>query len=249
MVELCIMRPPHRATSQSIAASIPADTRIYAVGDIHGRADLLMDAIARIDDDIARRPIHHAVEVYLGDYIDRGPDSKAVIDALAIRLVENRAVCLRGNHEALMEGFLRDHSFFHHWRQLGALQTLASYGIHPHNGETAAELRRRFLGAFPRTHELFLQCLHDGFCSGDFLFVHAGIRPGVPIEQQDVNDLYWIRGEFLESKLDHGKFIVHGHTPVPHPDIRNNRINIDTGAWKTGTLTCAAIEGTAILIL
>jgi serine/threonine protein phosphatase 1 len=187
--------------------------------------------------------------VYLGDYIDRGPDSKAVIDALAVRLVKSRAVCLRGNHEALMEGFLRDHAFFHHWQQLGALQTLASYGIHPHNGEAAADLRRRFLGALPRTHELFLQCLHDGFCCGDFLFVHAGIRPGIPIEQQDVNDLYWIRGEFLQSKLDHGKFVVHGHTPVPHPDIRTNRINIDTGAWKTGTLTCAAIEGTSILIL
>ena len=103
--------------------------RVYAVGDIHGRADLLVDAIARIDDDRARRPIEHAVEVYLGDYIDRGPDSKTVIDLLSVRLVNNRAVCLRGNHEALMEDFLRDPANLRSWLQLGGKQTLASYGV------------------------------------------------------------------------------------------------------------------------
>jgi len=240
---------PHPATPGSIAASTPANTRIYAVGDIHGRADLLMETIAHIDDDIRRRPIQYAAEVYLGDYIDRGPDSKAVIDALAVRMVENGAVCLRGNHEALMERFLQDHTAFEHWQQLGALQTLASYGVRPRNGDTPADLRRQFLAVFPRSHELFLQCLSNSYCCGDFLCVHAGIRPGIAIEQQDANDLIWIRREFLDSDRDHGKFIVHGHTPVPHPDIRQNRINIDTGAWKTGTLTCAAIEGSSILIL
>lgn len=117
------MRPPIAAHSQSLAATTPANTRIYAIGDIHGRADLLADAIARIDDDIARRPIRETVEVYLGDYIDRGPDSKAVIDLLSVRLVKNRAVCLRGNHEALMEDFLRDPANLHPWLQLGGLQT------------------------------------------------------------------------------------------------------------------------------
>ena len=107
MVEPRSMQSPHRLRSQPIAASTPADTRIYAVGDIHGRADLLLDTIARIEDDLRRRPIAYAVEVYLGDYIDRGPDSSTVIDALAIRMVENGAVCLRGNHEALMEHFLQ----------------------------------------------------------------------------------------------------------------------------------------------
>lgn len=243
------MRPIHPARSRAIAASTPAQTRIYAVGDIHGRADLLFEVIARIDDDIRRRPIQYAVEVYIGDYIDRGPDSKTVIDTLAVRMVERGAVCLRGNHEVLIESFLRDSGCFPQWQPLGALQTLASYDIRLRTGETAAALRRRFLDVFPRTHELFLQCLHDSYCCGDFLFVHAGIRPGIPIEQQDVNDLAWIRHEFLDSNQRHGKFIVHGHTPVPHPDIRHNRINIDTGAWKTGTLTCAAIEGTAMLIL
>jgi serine/threonine protein phosphatase 1 len=244
------MRPPSAAHSQSIAASTPADTRIYAVGDIHGRADLLIETIARIDDDLRRRPIEYAVEVYLGDYIDRGPHSKTVIDLLAVRLVENGAVCLRGNHEALLESFLQDPANFRHWQQLGGMQTLASYGVYPFSrNETEIDLHRRFLGVFPRAHELFLQCLRYGFCCGDFLFVHAGIRPGIPIEKQDIEDVLWIRHEFLNSAQDHGKFIVHGHTPVPHPDIRPNRVNIDTGAWHTGTLTCIAIEGTTILVL
>ncbi|MDB5610969.1 MAG: metallophosphoesterase [Bradyrhizobium sp.] len=244
------MRPPSASHSQSITASTPADTRIYAVGDIHGRADLLIETIARIDDDLRRRPIEYAVEVYLGDYIDRGPDSKTVIDLLAVRLVENRAVCLRGNHEALLESFLRDPANFHHWQQLGGMQTLASYGVYPvSRNETEFDLHRRFLSVFPRAHEVFLQCLRYGFCCGDFLFVHAGIRPNVPMEQQDIEDVLWIRHEFLNSAEDHGKFIVHGHTPVPHPDIRHNRVNIDTGAWHTGTLTCIAIEGTTILVL
>jgi serine/threonine protein phosphatase 1 len=149
----------------------------------------------------------------------------------------------------LMEEFLRDAAAFPHWQQLGALQTLASYGIHPRRDEAPADLRNRFLAVFPRLHELFLRRLQYGFSCGDFLFVHAGIRPGIPIERQDLNDLLWIRHEFLDSSQDHGKFIVHGHTPVSHPDIRSNRMDIDTGAWKSGTLTCAAIEGTTILIL
>jgi len=245
------MRPPSAPHPQSIAASTPADTRIYAIGDIHGRADLLIETIARIDDDVERRPIEHAVEVYLGDYIDRGPDSKTVIDLLAVRLVENRAVCLRGNHEVLMESFLRDPANLRPWLKLGGMHTLASYGVSARPGtiKTEIALHRRFRGAFPRAHELFLQCLRYGFYCGDFLFVHAGVRPGIPIEQQDLQDLLWIRHEFLDSAQDHGLVIVHGHTPVPHPDIRHNRINIDTGAWRTGTLTCIAIEGTTILVL
>jgi len=244
------MQQMSAAPSRSVNASAPADTRIYAVGDIHGRADLLSEITARIDDDIRRRPIAHTVEVYLGDYIDRGPHSRTVIDLLAVRLVANRAVCLRGNHEAVMEGFLQDPAIMQYWEPLGGMQTLASYGIELHDGtETALDLQRRFLVAFPRAHELFMQCLHNQFSCGDFLFAHAGIRPDIPIEQQDVNDLIWIRNEFLESALNHERFIVHGHTPVPHPDIRHNRINIDTGAWRTGTLTCIAIEGSTIMFL
>jgi serine/threonine protein phosphatase 1 len=231
------------------AASLPRDTRVYAVGDIHGRADLLDETIARIDEDLERRPTKYAIEVYLGDYVDRGPDSKSVIDLLAVRLVQNGAVCLRGNHEALMETFLQDPAELQSWLPLGALQTFASYGISLRSGATAADLHRSLVAALPRTHELFLQCLRDSFRCGDFLFVHAGIRPGLPIELQNSSDMLWIRDEFLNSRQDHGVFVVHGHTPVPHPDIHHNRINIDTGAWRSGTLTCIAIEGSAILVL
>lgn len=239
------------AHSPSFAASTPADTRIYAVGDIHGRADLLIETMERIDDDLARRPVARAVEIYLGDYIDRGPDSKGVIDLLATRLVVGNAVCLRGNHEDLMERFLRDPLALPAWLKLGGLQTLASYGVAPRHDavETSQELQRRFREAFPRTHMLFLKCLKPWISCGDYLFVHAGIRPAVPLERQSVADLLWIRDEFLKSTHDHGKLIVHGHTPVPHPEVHCNRINIDTGAWRTGTLTCAVLESSSIQFL
>jgi serine/threonine protein phosphatase 1 len=244
------MQQVSAASSRTVSASAPADTRIYAIGDIHGCADLVSEVMARIDDDIRRRPIAHTVEVYLGDYVDRGPHSSRVLDLLAFRLVANRAVCLRGNHEAVMEGFLQDPSILEHWVPLGGMQTLASYGIELRDDtETALDLHRRFLDVFPREHELVMRCLRNQFSCGDFLFVHAGIRPNVPIEQQDVNDLIWIRDEFLDSTRRHERLVVHGHTPVPHPDIKPNRINIDTGAWRTGTLTCIAIEGSTILFV
>jgi len=244
------MQQMSAAPSRSVSASTPADTRIYAVGDIHGRADLLSEIIARIDDDIRRRPVAHTLEVYLGDYVDRGPHSRSVMDLLAVRLVANRAVCLRGNHEAVMEGFLQDPAILQYWLPLGGMQTLASYGIELHDDtETANDLHRRFLDAFPREHELVMRCFRNQFSCGDFLFVHAGIRPDVPLDDQDPNDLIWIRDEFLDCTRSHERFVVHGHTPVPHPDIRSNRINIDTGAWRTGTLTCIAIEGSTILFL
>lgn len=242
-----------RHDSRATDAAVPPNTRVYAVGDIHGRSDLLAETIARIDDDVRRRPVEHVVEVYLGDYIDRGPDSSGVLDLLAVRLVRRHAICLRGNHEAILERFLRqDADTLYHWAKLGGLQTLASYDIVPRSRsetETPLAVQRSLLEIFPREHELFLQCLRNSFVCGDFLFVHAGIKPGVPMNQQDPEDLFWIRDEFLNSDLNHGKVIVHGHTPVDHPDIRENRINIDTGAWRTGVLTCIAIEGATVLVL
>src|SRR5439155_22061311 len=137
-------QPRVAATSRSRTAKTPPNMRVYAIGDIHGRADLLVDASARIDNDLARRPIEYAIEVYLGDYIDRGPDSKTVIDLLSVRLVKNRAVCLRGNHEALMEGFLRDPANLHPWLKLRGTQTLASYGVASRPGvESGMATKRR----------------------------------------------------------------------------------------------------------
>jgi serine/threonine protein phosphatase 1 len=245
------MQPVSAGNLLPFAASTPAETRIYAVGDIHGRADLLRETLERLDEDQWRRPIAYAVEIFLGDYVDRGPDSKGVIDLLAARLVQSHAVCLRGNHEELMESFLHEPSVVDSWLKLGGLQTLISYGVapRPSGTESGDDLRQRFCRAFPRTHQLFLQCLKPWVCCGDYLFVHAGIRPQVPFEQQTMDDLFWIREEFLSSSLHHGKYIVHGHTPVAHPDMRPNRINIDTGAWRSGILTCAIFEGTSVQFL
>jgi serine/threonine protein phosphatase 1 len=237
--------------SSQIAASTPADTRIYAVGDIHGRADLLAETMELIDDDLDRRPVLYAVEVYLGDYIDRGADSKGTIDLLAARLVRNNTICLRGNHEELLERFLSNPRVLESWLKLGGLQTLASYGVRlrPDRSEAPEVLHTRFRQAFPRAHTVFLKCLKPWICCGDYLFVHAGIRPQVPLDRQSMHDLLWIRDEFLNSTRHHGKCIVHGHTPVPHPDLRHNRINIDTGAWQSGTLTCVVLEGTSVQFL
>jgi serine/threonine protein phosphatase 1 len=241
--------PRSLSFSQSAKAALPPDTRIYAIGDIHGRADLLQETIARIDDDLRRRPIAYAGEVYLGDYVDRGADSKGVIDLLAVRLVQNHAICLRGNHEAMMEDFLHDAAVLDGWRKLGGLQTLSSYGVSPSRSATARDVQAAFRNVFPPAHNVFLRCLRNNIRCGDFLFVHAGIRPNVALDSQDPHDLMWIRDEFLNSTRDHGVYVVHGHTPVPHPDIRSNRINIDTGAWHTGVLTCIAIESSEILVL
>jgi serine/threonine protein phosphatase 1 len=229
----------------------PPATRIYAVGDIHGRADLLSDLTQRIDEDLHRRPIEHTVEVYIGDYIDRGTDSKTVIDILCQRLVHRHAICLRGNHEAILEDFLQDASVIHDWIRLGGLSTLSSYGVSIDQRAqlVPSELRQTFARKFPRTHDLFLQCLRDHYTCGDYLFVHAGIRPGVALEHQVQDDLIWIRNEFLQSTADHGWIVVHGHTPVTHPHVRSNRINIDTGAVFSGTLTCLVLEGATVSFL
>ncbi len=204
-----------------------------------------------IDADLWRRPIPQAVEIYLGDYVDRGPNSKEVMELLATRLVRNNAVCLRGNHEDMMEHYLRDPSILPSWLQLGAMQTLASYGVNLRRDREPGthDLHQSFRRAFPRTHALFLKCLKPWICCGDYLFVHAGIRPNVPLDRQRMEDLLWIREEFLESPHHHTKFVVHGHTPVAHPDLRHNRLNIDTAAWRSGTLTCVVLEDTSIQFL
>lgn len=231
-------------------ASTPANTRLYAVGDIHGRADLLAEMTARIDDDLRRRPVSYAVEIYLGDYIDRGDESKDVIDILCRRLVYRNAICLRGNHEALLEAFIEDAGAFQAWLNLGGRETLQSYGLHADPEDYAPEVwQAAFHATFPRTHSLFLQCLRNTYRCGDYLFVHAGIRPGVPLAQQTQEDMTWIRSEFLSSTTDHGYIVVHGHTPVARPEIYGNRINIDTGAVRSGMLTCIALEGSSMLIL
>jgi serine/threonine protein phosphatase 1 len=229
---------------------LPEGIRIYALGDIHGRSDLLKEMFAVIDADLARNPIHRPIEVFLGDYIDRGPYSAHTLDLLIERSLYRETVFLKGNHEAYFLEVLRDPAKLEGWRQFGGLQTLMSYGIQPTLNPDASEqadLISALTDVIGRDHLNFLQGLKPSFVCGDFFFVHAGVRPGIPLNEQLETDLLWIRNEFLDSDENFGKFIVHGHTPVREPDIRPNRINIDTGAYATGNLTLLTIQGSSML--
>jgi serine/threonine protein phosphatase 1 len=220
------------------------NSRLYAIGDIHGRLDLLERAIAAIERDVAEHGAD-ALTVTLGDYVDRGPKSRGVLDRLAANPFPTPYVALKGNHEALLESFLADPTIGLQWRRLCGLETLHSYGV-PVSGmmigrnlDDAAEGLR---AALPAQHTDFLKSLKTSHLHGKYFLCHAGVRPGVPLEAQDENDLLWIRDEFLRSKTDFGKIVVHGHTPIEHPEVLPNRINIDTGAFATGQLTCVALD-------
>jgi len=230
----------------------PGGVRIYAIGDIHGRADLLEDALKRIDTDLANSPTSVSIEVFLGDYIDRGPESRRVLDQLVARKRAHQTVFLKGNHETLLMDFIVDPTILVAWERLGGLETLMSYGVVPSINsdhfsqvQLAADLGR----TLPESHRAFLADLKSSFTCGDFFFVHAGVRPGIPLAKQKEEDLLWIRDDFLVCEDDFSKIIVHGHTPVRQPDIRSNRINIDTGAYVTGQLTCLRLEDEEIRLI
>jgi serine/threonine protein phosphatase 1 len=225
---------------------LPGGVRVYAVGDVHGRADLLAQLLSQIDAHVVQNPVLRPIEVFVGDYVDRGLNSRGVIDLLISRRNSHETILLKGNHEKYIFDFLRDPKTWNRWRQYGGLETLLSYGLRPQtesNSTDQEELARTFADRLPREHLLFLSCLETSFTLGDFFFVHAGVKPGIPLDQQAEKNLLGIRDEFLRSKVDFGKYIVHGHTPVGEPDIRANRANIDTGAFVTGRLTCLVIEG------
>jgi serine/threonine protein phosphatase 1 len=227
-------------------ARLPKGLRVYAIGDVHGRIDLLDDLLARIDADRARYPAAgRAIEVFLGDYVDRGPSSCAVIDRLIERARISDTIFLKGNHEAFVLDFLKEPGVLNNWRLYGGLDTLMSYGLSPSftaDASQDAKLAGALKQAMPSSHFGFLSGLVLSFTRGDFFFVHAGVRPGVPLSQQREDDLLWIREDFLLCEDDFGKIVVHGHTPVMEPDVRPNRINIDTGAYATGKLTCLILE-------
>ncbi len=216
--------------------SVPPGRRVYAIGDIHGRADLLDAMLALIADDAGDVP---ATLVFLGDYVDRGPDSAAVIARLLGGLPEGwEGVALMGNHERLMlDCWTGDRKAAAIWRGNGGDATLASYGIVP-GDDVAAALDAHV----PPAHLAFLRALPLMHRIGDYLFVHAGIRPGVALDRQDPRDLMWMREPFLSSEADHGAVVVHGHSPGVEPCVRPNRIGIDTTAFASGVLTCLALE-------
>jgi serine/threonine protein phosphatase 1 len=225
---------------------LPDGLRVYAVSDVHGCADQLKAVFAAIDHHLRQAPKVRALHVFLGDYIDRGPASRQTIDLLIERGRQHETVFLKGNHEMVMFDVLRNTERMQAWKELGGVQTLLSYGLKPKlkaDHDERQALIESLRDAMPASHRRFFAELKPSFCCGDFFFVHAGVRPGVPLTEQREEDLLWIRDEFLQSDEDFGKFIVHGHTPVTKPDLRANRINIDTGAYATGILTLLTIEG------
>lgn len=239
-----------RPTKAILKPRLPDGVRIYAISDIHGCAHLLRQMLAVIDADVAHSRPRHAIEVYLGDYIDRGPDSFSTLDLLIKRSQRGNTVFLKGNHEALLSAVFRNPSRMTDWFQIGGMQTLMSYGLSPSpnpDDEEQIALTRELAAALPAQHREFLQRLRLTFTCGDFFFVHAGVRPGIPLLEQRETDLLWIRDEFLRSQRHFGKYIVHGHTPVRNAEVLTNRANIDTGAYATGNLTLLSIQGSRLL--
>jgi len=232
-------------------SKLPAGSRVYAIGDVHGRIDLLQETLTKIDRHRSAYPTDKAIEVLLGDYVDRGPSSFDVIELLSTR-VGDGFICLRGNHEAFLLDFLQDPRVLTPWQHCGGLETLLSYGIEPPlnpSPKDQEKLAASLANRLPAHHHKFLISLPLSFTLGDYFFVHAGVRPGIDLSHQSAEDLLWIRDDFLSYQGSFGKIVVHGHTPVSEPEIHNNRINLDTAAFATGNLTCAVLEDDHIMFL
>ena len=229
-----------------VATAIPAGERVYAIGDIHGRADLFETMIARIDaDDAARTPAQTTV-IVLGDLVDRGPDSAAVI-ALAREWGHRRTVrLLQGNHEEMFLNAFEDEGTLRHFLRFGGRETLLSYPITPEEYQrtTLEELQVLMAERVPMADVEFMRGMENLIRIGDYVFVHAGIRPGVPLEDQSLPDLRWIRGEFLDDRTPRDFAVVHGHTITSTPELHPWRIGIDTGAFASGQLTAIGLEAT-----
>lgn len=245
-----LRRPEPEAAPSGLR--IPPGTRVYAVGDVHGRRDLLARLCGMIERDLERAAPQEATIVFLGDYVDRGPDSRGVLDYFLSTPLPAKAVFLRGNHEAMLLDFLFDPEVGLLWRRFGGIETLHSYGIDVADfrlGQNLDAASRRLAETLPAIHRDFLDRLPLSYELGSFFFCHAGIRPGVPIAQQREEDLLWIRDEFNDSNADFGCVVVHGHTPGEEPVVRPNRIGVDTGAYITGRLTCAVLDSAGLSFL
>ena len=225
----------------------PKNHRAYAVGDVHGCLDLLDRLLARIEDEVTRAPRRKTSLVFLGDLIDRGPSSAQVIERLKDYSLPGVSThFIMGNHEEVMLRVIGgDADLLSSWLKFGGAETLRSYGLDPvaiarlAPSKVAVELA----AAIPADHVQFLESFADSISFGDYLFVHAGIRPGVELSQQSCTDLRWIREPFLGDTSDHGLVVVHGHTISNAVEVTANRIGIDTGAYCTGTLSALAIDG------
>lgn len=246
-----LLRRPR--TGETAPKALPEGVRVYAVGDIHGHLELLLEMMDMIAEDLRLAPHPAPVEVFLGDLVDRGPDSRGVVEALAAAPPEGRTrVCLKGNHEQALIDFLGDAEEFLRLADFGGIETLASYGLPfallaPDADPEAAHAA--LLERCPQHHLAFLKGLPVSHRIGEVLFAHAGIRPGVPLEEQSEEDLIWIREPFLRHPGPLPVRVVHGHTPVREPTVLPHRINVDTGAFATGRLTCAVLEGSEVRFL
>jgi serine/threonine protein phosphatase 1 len=229
------------------APSIPIGQRAYIVGDIHGRHDLLRILHEQVQADSSDYGGAKRI-VYLGDYIDRGHESKNVVEELISHpLPEFERVFLKGNHEDALLSFLTDFNAARDWFQFGGEATVFSYGVSMPPGTRSdnmlKDIQASLNTAIPETHIQFFNALRTSYEIDDYLCVHAGIDPGRPLDRQRDEDLMWIRDEFLWSKKDHKKIIVHGHSISETPDVQINRIGIDTGAYYSNRLTCLVLEG------
>jgi serine/threonine protein phosphatase 1 len=246
-----------RRVSANIAAnrsfSGPAGKRLYAVGDVHGRLDLLDTLLEQIRADLSERPIEVAAVVFLGDLIDRGPDSAGVVERLsALADFPSKFLFLLGNHEEMLLRVLAaEPGVAYDWLEFGGDTCVESYGLLPAALKAMDEeqIARTMADAIPAAHVRFIEAFGDTFSFGDYLLVHAGIRPGVAIEDQQPHDLRWIRRPFLSDAHDHGVMVVHGHTISNGVDRRPNRLGIDTGAYQTGVLTAAVVEENVLRFL
>ncbi len=223
--------------------------RLYAIGDIHGRLDLLIEMLARILNDLKWRPHPYPLVIFLGDYMDRGPESRGVLEFLIdVKASDLPARFLLGNHDSYIRAYLHDPDWYdrtYHWLHdnMGGNRTLASYGVPDAAWESPRATHEAFAAAFPDDHMAFLDACELKIRIGGYVFAHAGIRPGVPLEAQDPDDLIWIREPFLTSTEDFGFKVVHGHTIVPQVEHHPNRIAVDTGAIRTGQLSCVILQG------
>lgn len=227
---------------------VPAAHRVYAIGDIHGRVDLLRRLHGMILEDAAGAAAERQTVIYLGDYIDRGMNSREVIDLLLDNpLPEFESVHLLGNHEEFVLDFASSLRSARMWLHNGGDTTLHSYGVEVpdvvHRDQDLEDARDDFFTRMPPSHMAFLRGLRLCHEVGDYFFVHAGVKPGVPLDRQKPQDLVWIRDEFLQSEADFGKVVVHGHTIGRDVDMRSNRIGIDTGAYNSGVLSCLVLQG------
>jgi serine/threonine protein phosphatase 1 len=237
-----------RRPDAAIDARVEGGSRVYALGDLHGRADLLKTAFAAIDRDRRSSPLRVKI-VPLGDYIDRGPASREVIDLLVRGVRGCEVIALRGNHEQMLLDFLDDPAGCGPvWMANGAAETLASYGVDTGGARRLPAMalegiRDVLRERLPAAHERFLRTSRLSYVSGDYWFVHAGVRRGVALAEQAERDLLWIRGGFADRDEPGESVVVHGHTPVEEPTLGRYRINLDTGAVYSNRLTCLVLEG------